>query len=121
VTLHAISPEAMTTYGDRLCALFAEGGAFREIWRADGMALTEMRDGKPVFQGSLRLHRRHAVCELDPKANSDFKADVRSLSFSVDLTRDGTTVPGANVDRQDFSLQNATALPINDAPAFWRP
>src|SRR4029077_17934929 len=28
VTLHAISPEAMTTYGDRLCALFAEGGAF---------------------------------------------------------------------------------------------
>ena len=31
----------------------------------------------------------------DPKANSDFKPDVRSLSFSVDLTRDGTAVPGA--------------------------
>src|SRR5271165_1917652 len=54
----------------------------------------------------------------DPKANSDFKPDVRSLSFSVDLTRDGTAVPGANVDRQDFSLQNATTLPINDSPAF---
>ena len=54
----------------------------------------------------------------DPKANSDFKADVRSLSFSVDLTRDGTAVPGENVDRQDFSLQNATTLPINDSPAF---
>jgi hypothetical protein len=54
----------------------------------------------------------------DPKINSDFKADVRSLSFSVDLTRDGTVVPNANVDRQDFSLQNATTLPINDAPAF---
>ena len=54
----------------------------------------------------------------DPNKNSDFKADVRSLSFSVDLTRDGTAVPGANVGRQDFSLQNTTTLPINDATAF---
>jgi hypothetical protein len=54
----------------------------------------------------------------DSKANSDFKPDVRSLSFSVDLTRNGAAVPGANVDRQDFSLQNATTLPINDSPAF---
>ncbi len=54
----------------------------------------------------------------DPKVNSDFKADVRSLSFSVDLTRDGTIVPDANVSRQDFSLQNTSTLPINDARAF---
>jgi len=54
----------------------------------------------------------------DPKVNSDFKADVRSLSFSVDLTRDGTAIPVANVGRQDFSLQNTTTLPINDARAF---
>jgi hypothetical protein len=54
----------------------------------------------------------------DPSKNSDFKADVRSLSFSVDLTRNGTTVPDANVERQDFSMQNATTLPINDSPAF---
>ena len=54
----------------------------------------------------------------DPNSNSDFKADVRSLSFSVDLTRDGKSVPPVKVDRQDFSLQNATTLPINDAPAF---
>ena len=54
----------------------------------------------------------------DPSKNSDFKPDVRSLSFSVDLTRDGTAVPGANVIRQDFSLQNATTLPINDSTAF---
>jgi hypothetical protein len=52
----------------------------------------------------------------DPKINSDFKPDVRSLSFSVDLTRGNTIVPGA--DRQDFSLQNAPPLPINDARAF---
>jgi hypothetical protein len=54
----------------------------------------------------------------DPKVNSDFKPDVRSLSFSVDLTRGGKEIPGANGSRQDFSLQNTTTLPINDAPAF---
>jgi deferrochelatase/peroxidase EfeB len=48
VTLHAISPEALTTYGDRLTALFADGDAFREIWRADGMALMEVKDGETV-------------------------------------------------------------------------
>jgi hypothetical protein len=50
----------------------------------------------------------------DPRINSDFKPDVRSLSFSVDLA----SVPGASVDRQDFSLQNAPPLPINDSRAF---
>jgi deferrochelatase/peroxidase EfeB len=54
VTLHAISPEALAIYSDRLCALFAEGDALREISRADGMALTEMKDGKPVF--TSRVH-----------------------------------------------------------------
>src|SRR5271165_5955077 len=33
LTLHAISPEAMATYTDRLTALFIERGAFREIYR----------------------------------------------------------------------------------------
>ena len=54
----------------------------------------------------------------DPNKNSDFKADVRSLSFSVELNREGAAGPGANASRQDFSMQNATTLPINDAPAF---
>jgi hypothetical protein len=48
----------------------------------------------------------------DPNKNSDFKADVRSLSFSVDLNR------GGGAGRQDFSMQNATTLPINDSGAF---
>ncbi len=48
LTLHAMSPEAMTRYSDRLVALFAEGSAFREIWRADGMALMDVKDGEPV-------------------------------------------------------------------------
>src|SRR5271155_4812878 len=54
----------------------------------------------------------------DSKVNSDFKPDVRSLSFSVDLTRDGSAVPADNCTRQDFSLQNTTTLPINDGHAF---
>ena len=54
----------------------------------------------------------------DALVNSDFKADVRSLSFSVDLTRDGTSVQDSNVGRQDFSMQNTTTLPINDSTAF---
>lgn len=54
----------------------------------------------------------------DSKNNSDFKADVRSLSFSVDLTRAGTAVSQAHTGRQDFSMQNTTTLPINDSPAF---
>jgi len=45
----------------------------------------------------------------DSRVNSDMKPDVRSLSFSVDLPAGG---------RQDFSMQNATTLPINDARAF---
>ena len=54
VTLHAISPEAMTSYSDKLSAVFAEGGAFREIWRHDGMALMEMQNGQPV--PTARVH-----------------------------------------------------------------
>jgi hypothetical protein len=54
----------------------------------------------------------------DANKNSDFKADVRSLSFSVDLAGNGAGIPAANVGRQDFSMQNAPTLPINDAPAF---
>jgi deferrochelatase/peroxidase EfeB len=54
VTLHTISPEAMTSYSERLSALFAEGNAFREIWRTDGMALMETVDGKPTF--TSRVH-----------------------------------------------------------------
>ena len=54
----------------------------------------------------------------DSKKNSDFKPDVRSMSFSVDLTRGGLATPGGKGGRQDFSLQNAQPLPINDSPAI---
>ncbi|MGA8490721.1 MAG: hypothetical protein WB711_09885 [Terriglobales bacterium] len=54
----------------------------------------------------------------DPNKNSDFKADVRSLSFSVDLDRGKAGISGASVSRQDFSMQNTKTLPINDSSAF---
>ena len=53
----------------------------------------------------------------DANINSDFKPDVRSLSFSVDVTQAGVAPVGGSL-RQDFSMQNATTLPINDSPAF---
>jgi deferrochelatase/peroxidase EfeB len=53
VTLHSLSPDAMKSYSDRLSALFAERNAFREIWRTDGMAWIEMKDGKPEFTSKV--------------------------------------------------------------------
>src|SRR5436189_5925864 len=76
------------------------------------------RFAKGIFATPGKYPAVVRFANADSNINSDFKPDVRSLSFSVDLTRAGTTVPRANVDRQDFSLQNATTLPINDASAF---
>ena len=53
-TLHAISPEALTTYSARLSSLFAESGACEELWRGDGAALTEIQEGKRV--PTTRVH-----------------------------------------------------------------
>jgi hypothetical protein len=68
--------------------------------------------GKPgVYPAVVRF------ANADSNINSDFKPDVRSLSFSIDLGRDGASLAGTSL-RQDFSMQNATTLPINDSPAF---
>jgi deferrochelatase/peroxidase EfeB len=53
VTLHAMSPDAMKTYSDRLSALFPQGNAFQEIWRTDGMALMQIVDDKPVLTSKV--------------------------------------------------------------------
>ncbi len=54
----------------------------------------------------------------DPKVNSDFKPDVRAMSFAVELANGGATGTGDHCARQDYSLQSATTLPINDVHAF---
>jgi hypothetical protein len=85
------------------------------VGRSPGLAARLAR-GMFAMPGVYPAVARFA--NADPNSNSDFKPDVRSLSFSVDIPRDGTAASGANGGRQDFSMQNATTLPINDARAF---
>jgi hypothetical protein len=87
--------------------------------------IAALRDGPLAARLAQGIFRRPGIypatvrfANSDSRVKSDFKADVRSLSFSVDLTLDGTVVPDGKVGRQDFSMQSATILPINDAPAF---
>jgi len=79
------------------------------------------RLAKGIFSKPAVYPATVRFANANSKVNSDFKADVRALSFSVELTQDGITVLDANAGRQgrqDFSLQNTTTLPINDSPAF---
>jgi deferrochelatase/peroxidase EfeB len=48
VTLYAKNVEVLELWSTRLCTILSEGGAFRELWRGDGAALTEMVNGVPV-------------------------------------------------------------------------
>ncbi len=87
--------------------------------------ITALRDGPVAARLAQGMFRGPGVypatvrfANSDSRVKSDFKPDVRSLSFAVDLTRDGTVVPDGKDGRQDFSLQSAPILPINDAPAF---
>ncbi len=81
----------------------------------DGGLAARLAKGIFARPGSYPATVRFA--NADSKANSDFKADVRALSFSVDLSQGGSEAQ-LEAQRQDFSLQNATVLPLNDAPAF---
>jgi hypothetical protein len=45
--------------GSRLSDLFSEGGAFREMWRTDGQALMEMKNGHPV--PTTKVHFGYAM------------------------------------------------------------
>src|SRR5216684_8550196 len=85
---------------------------------AERPAVLASRLAKGIFAKPGVYSAVARFANADASINSDFKPDVRSLSFSVDLARDGTAVSAGKPDRQDFSMQNATTLPINDAPAF---
>jgi hypothetical protein len=54
----------------------------------------------------------------DPNVNADWRLDLRGLSFSVELAPSGTAATGAQVSRQDYSLQSTPTLPFNDIHAF---
>jgi hypothetical protein len=69
--------------------------------------------GKPgIYPAIVRF------ANSDPNVNSDAKADVRSLSFSVEFASGGTAAGGAGDARQDYSLQSAATVPFNDIQAF---
>ena len=72
------------------------------------------RLAKGVFAKPGKYPAVVRFANADSNINSDFKPDVRSLSFSVDLAQ----MADERYARQDFSMQNASTLPINDSPAF---
>ncbi len=108
-------PLARGTHAKGVCVR-AQFEVFEVIERRDPALAPRLAKG--VFAKPGRYSAVVRFGNADPKKNSDFKADVRSLSFSVNLNRDGTAPSDADVSRQDFSMQNATILPINDSPAF---
>jgi hypothetical protein len=81
-------------------------------------AVLAARLAKGIFARPVTYPAVVRFGNADSNVNSDFKPDVRSLSFSVDLTWGSTVTPVGGSFRQDFSMQNATTLPINDSPAF---
>jgi catalase len=93
-------------------------GELKILPRIEKNAELKERLQKGIFakEGKYPVVIRFA--NADSNANRDSKPDVRSLSLSVDLTGNGGQPSGFSVDRQDFSMQNATVLPINDATAF---
>jgi hypothetical protein len=91
-----------------------------EVWGPNperNLAL-ETRVAKGIFAKPGIYPATIRFANSDPHVNADRKADVRSLSFSVDLTLGGTVVSAFGVERQDFSMQSASTLPLNDARTF---
>jgi len=108
-------PLCRGTHAKGVCAR-ARFEVFDVTFERDPVAAARLAKGIFARPGVYPAVVRFA--NADPNINSDFKPDVRSLSFSVDISRERKALPEANFGRQDFSLQNATTLPINDAPAF---
>jgi hypothetical protein len=81
---------------------------------AERPAALASRLAKGIFANPGVYSAVARFANADASINSDFKPDVRSLSFSVEFARKDMAKPV----RQDFSMQNATTLPINDSPAF---
>lgn len=64
-----------------------------------------------VYQGWARFANGKG------SVNPDATPDVRSLSFAVDVPA-GALAPNSAAFRQDFSMNNASTFPINDAQDF---
>jgi deferrochelatase/peroxidase EfeB len=55
VTLYAADRQIRDEYSARLDALFATGDAFQELWRSDGEALTEPRNGTAEYVNKVHF------------------------------------------------------------------
>ena len=77
---------------------------------ATGKRLAQGLFAKPgVYPATIRFANAKSSIE------ADFKPDVRAMSFSIEVP---AGVLGAAATRLDFSMNNATTFPINDAHAF---
>jgi len=54
----------------------------------------------------------------DANMNNDWRPDVRGLAFHAELAPSGSAAAGAQVARQDYSLQSAPTLFFNDVRAL---
>ena len=103
-----------SAYSDRLSALFAEGDAFREIWRHDGMALMEMQDGKPVPTSKVHFGYTDGISQTTIRGGPErYPPDhqiavravaVRSFERGRELLRAGAA--GTGPQRQLRRLQD---------------
>jgi len=111
-------PLCRGTHAKGVCAR-ARFEVFDVTFERDSVAAARLAQGifaKPgVYPAVVRF------ANADPSINSDFKPDVRSLSFSVTLAGDREAFPEANPGRQDFSLQMRRPCRSTTRLPFWQP
>jgi deferrochelatase/peroxidase EfeB len=71
LTLYAANPDVRDDYSVRLSALFAEGGAFKELWRRDGGALTETLNGQPVPVAKVHFGYTDGISQVPIKGGPE--------------------------------------------------
>jgi hypothetical protein len=83
------------------------------------MSLPYLRGSRKASLQSLVYIPPLCVSEtLIPRSTPISSPTFGRYRFRSTLRRGGTAVSSTTVDRQDFSLQNASPLPINDSKAF---
>ena len=123
VTLHALSPEAMQSYTERLSALFAGGTAFKEIRRQDGMAWIRIVDLHPdvakLLSNSIADRKSgYILCTSNEKPLG--QSNILRRSLRPILEKLGINRCGFHAFRRfrNTYLRNYTSCP-NGLRNFW--
>jgi len=106
-------PLARGTHAKGVCAR-AQFEVFDIVGTASNRALAA-RLARGMFAKPGIYPATVRFANADSHVFADGKADVRALSISVDLP---AGVVGPDAARLDYSMNNATTFPINDAHAF---